>query len=93
MAVFIIMTKEYENEEKVVYKYGLDEKNSGVIEYNKDSGMISQQEPIVSEFYPDDFSLSELEDAWLEWLLKTMAILLNELRLNLKSAILAIRCF
>lgn len=26
MAVFIIMTKEYENEEKVVYKYGPDEK-------------------------------------------------------------------
>ncbi|WP_260443876.1 hypothetical protein [Listeria booriae] len=43
MAVFIIMTKEYENEEKVVYKYGLDEKISGVIEYNKNSGMISQQ--------------------------------------------------
>ncbi|MBC2098675.1 hypothetical protein HCJ70_06415 [Listeria booriae] len=55
MAVFIIMTKEYENEEKVVYKYGPDEKNSGVIEYNKDSSMISQQEPIVSEFYPDEF--------------------------------------
>ncbi|MBC1524662.1 hypothetical protein HB825_13485 [Listeria booriae] len=55
MAVFIIMTKEYENEEKVVYKYGPDEKISGTIEYNKDSGMISQQEPIVSEFYPDEF--------------------------------------
>lgn len=60
-----------------VMKYSPDEKISGIIEYNKDNGMISQQEPIVSEFYPDEFFFKRSGRR-----LARMAILLNELQLN-----------
>lgn len=50
--------------------------------------MISQQEPIVSEFYPDElfFKRGGRRSA-------RMAIWLNELRLNPKSASLTIQMF
>ena len=35
MAVYIIMKKEFENEDLVVYKYGPSEKKMGKIAYNK----------------------------------------------------------
>ncbi|MDM5154761.1 hypothetical protein QUF88_13290 [Bacillus sp. DX1.1] len=55
MAVYIIMLKDYEDEEKVVYRYGPSEEVMGKIEYNKKADVISQIEPIISEKYTDDF--------------------------------------
>ncbi len=38
MAVYIIMLKEYEDEERVVYNYGPSEEAMGKIEYDKKMG-------------------------------------------------------
>lgn len=35
MAVFVLMIKMEDNEEKVVYRFGPNEKHMGVIEFNK----------------------------------------------------------
>ncbi|MEC0182875.1 hypothetical protein P4H61_15435 [Paenibacillus peoriae] len=55
MAVYIIMLKEYEDEERVVYNYGPSEDVMGKIEYDKKNEVINQIAPIVSENYADEF--------------------------------------
>jgi len=55
MAVYIIMVKEYEDEERVVYNYGPSEDVMGKIEYDKKNEVINQISPIVSENYADEF--------------------------------------
>ncbi|OKP85336.1 hypothetical protein A3842_07280 [Paenibacillus sp. P3E] len=55
MAVFVIMLKEYEDEERVVYLYGPNEETMGKIEYDKKNGVINQLSPIDSDSYADDF--------------------------------------
>jgi hypothetical protein len=55
MAVFVIMLKDYEDEERVVYCYGPNEETMGKIEYDKKNGVINQLFPIDSDNYPDDF--------------------------------------
>lgn len=55
MAVFVIMLKDYEDEERVVYNYGPNEETMGKIEYDKKNGVINQLSPINSDSYPDDF--------------------------------------
>ncbi|MCP3781102.1 hypothetical protein ACYCSE_21820 [Paenibacillus sp. SEL1] len=55
MAVYIIMLKDYEDEERVVYSYGPSEDVMGKIEYDKKNEVINQISPIVSENYADEF--------------------------------------
>lgn len=55
MAVYIIMLKDYENEERVVYSYGPNEETMCKIEYNKKKGVINQLHSIDSSSYPDEF--------------------------------------
>ncbi|MBO2946012.1 hypothetical protein JJQ72_18700 [Paenibacillus sp. F411] len=55
MAVFVLMLKDYENEQKVVYSYGPNEETVGKIEYDKKNGVINQISAIVSDSYTDDF--------------------------------------
>ncbi|NPC91552.1 hypothetical protein HOO54_04645 [Bacillus sp. WMMC1349] len=55
MAVFIIMLKKFEDEQRVIYCYGPNEDIMGQIEYDKKNGVIHQLSPIDSEHYKDDF--------------------------------------
>lgn len=55
MAVFVLMLREYEDEERVVYSYGPNEETMGKIEYDKKNGVINQLSPIDSDRYPDHF--------------------------------------
>ena len=55
MAVYILLSKEYEDEEKVIYKYGPNEEITGKIEYNKKSNKIIEIEPIVKDGIWNDF--------------------------------------
>lgn len=55
MAVYVLLLKEYEDEEKVIYKYGPNEEITGKIEYNKKSNKIIEIEPIIKEGISNDF--------------------------------------
>jgi len=55
MAVYVLLLKEYEDEEKVIYKYGPNEEITGKIEYNKKSNKLIEIEPIVKEGISNDF--------------------------------------
>lgn len=55
MAVFVILLKDYEDEERVVYSYGPNEETMGKIEYDKKNGVINQLSSIDSDIYPDEF--------------------------------------
>lgn len=55
MAVYVLLLKEYEDEEKVIYKYGPNEEITGKIEYNKKSNKLFEIEPIIKEGISNDF--------------------------------------
>lgn len=55
MAVYVLLLKEYEDEEKVIYKYGPNEEITGKIQYNKKSNKIIEIEPIIKEGISNDF--------------------------------------
>lgn len=55
MAVYVLLLKEYEDEEKVIYKYGPNEEITGKIEYNKKSNKLIEIEPIIKEGISNDF--------------------------------------
>ncbi|MCM3128055.1 MULTISPECIES: hypothetical protein [unclassified Paenibacillus] len=55
MAVFVIMLKDYEDEERVVYRYGPNEETMGKIEYHKKNDVINQLTSIDSDNYSDEF--------------------------------------
>lgn len=55
MAVFVLMIKDFENEDRVVYFYGPNENAMGRIEYDKKMGVISQVAPIDSSEFTDEF--------------------------------------
>lgn len=55
MAVLIIMLKDYEDENRVVYCYGPNEETLGKIEYDKINNVIPPLSPIDSDRYPDNF--------------------------------------
>ena len=55
MAVFVLMLKEFEDEERVVYLYGPNENSMGQIEYDKKNRVINRISPISSQEYDDDF--------------------------------------
>lgn len=46
MAVFVLMIKKEDNEEKVVYKFGPNEEHMGIIEFNKVNREFSIQESV-----------------------------------------------
>ncbi|MEK3974672.1 MULTISPECIES: hypothetical protein [unclassified Psychrobacillus] len=55
MAVFILMLKEFEDEERVVYQYGPNEDLMGRIEYDKKNEVINQLSQIDSQEFADEF--------------------------------------
>lgn len=55
MAVYVLLIKEYENENKVIYKYGPNEDKTGKIEYNKKSNKFVALESIKDENISDEF--------------------------------------
>ena len=55
MAVFVLMLKEFEDEDRVVYLYGPNENSMGQIEYDKKSRVLNQISPINSQEFADDF--------------------------------------
>ncbi len=55
MAVFVLMIKEFEDEDRVVYFYGPNENTMGRIEYDKKHEVINQISPIDSNCFADDF--------------------------------------
>ncbi|MEC2077039.1 hypothetical protein [Metabacillus fastidiosus] len=55
MAVFVLMLKEFEDEDRVVYLYGPNENSMGRIEYHKKNRVINQLSPIDSQEFTDDF--------------------------------------
>ncbi|MDE6568333.1 MAG: hypothetical protein K2K70_11460 [Lachnospiraceae bacterium] len=46
MAVFVLMIKKEENEEKVVYKFGPNEEHMGIIEFDKVNRAFSIQKSV-----------------------------------------------
>lgn len=55
MAVFVLMLKELEDEDRVVYLYGPNENSMWRIEYDKKNRVINQLSPIDSKEFADDF--------------------------------------
>lgn len=55
MAVSLIMIKEMEDDEKVIYLYGCSEKNTGKIGYNKKSNEILDIEPLIIDGEIQDY--------------------------------------
>ena len=58
MASFVLLLKEYEDEEKVIYRFGPNEEQMGKIELNKKTNMFSEIEAVQdstqsSKFYFD----------------------------------------
>ncbi|WP_252250061.1 hypothetical protein [Clostridium sp. ZBS13] len=58
MAVYVLLIKEYEDDEKVVYKYGPNEDTTGKIEYNKISRAFKEIEAIKKEGISNDFFIN-----------------------------------
>lgn len=55
MAVYVVLLKEYEDEEKVIYKYGPSEEVTGKIEYNKKANKFIELESIKEEGISNEF--------------------------------------
>ncbi|MEF3356112.1 hypothetical protein PV403_23670 [Paenibacillus sp. GYB006] len=55
MAVFVLMLKEFEDEDRVVYLYGPNENSMGKIEYDKRKKVINQLSSIDSIEFADEF--------------------------------------
>ena len=55
MAVYVLLLKEYEDEEKVIYKYGPNEEILGKIQYDKKLDKIIEIKPIVKEGVSNEF--------------------------------------
>ncbi|GIP46340.1 hypothetical protein J45TS6_47990 [Paenibacillus sp. J45TS6] len=55
MAVFVLMLKEFEDEDRVVYLYGPNENSMGKIEYDKRKKVINQLSSIDSIYFSDEF--------------------------------------
>lgn len=55
MAVYVLLIKDFEDDEKVIYKYGPNEEITGKIEYNKKSNKLIEIEPIVKEGISNEF--------------------------------------
>lgn len=66
MAVFVLMLKEFEDEDRVVYLYGPNEDLMGQIEYDKKNRVINQLSQINSSEFADDFFSREQVDAFQE---------------------------
>ncbi|EJO5347127.1 hypothetical protein NRP93_001199 [Clostridium botulinum] len=58
MAVFVLLIKEYEDDEKVVYKYGPNEDVMGKIEYNKIDRAFKEIEAIEQEGASNEFFIN-----------------------------------
>ncbi|EPY2274697.1 hypothetical protein ACFLKB_00705 [Clostridium sp. FAM 1755] len=58
MAVFVLLIKEYEDAEKVVYKYGPNEEVMGKIEYNKIDRTFKEIEAIEQEGDSNEFFIN-----------------------------------
>ena len=55
MAVYILMQKAYEDEEKVIYQYGPNEKAHGKIGYNKLQHTLIDITPVDDPNFSNDF--------------------------------------
>lgn len=56
MATFVLLLKEYEDDNIVIYKFGPNEKVMGKIELNKSTRMFNELEPVpnseqIAQFY------------------------------------------
>lgn len=58
MAVFVLLIKEYEDDGKVVYKYGPNEDVTGKIEYNKIDRAFKEIEAIEQEGVSNEFFIN-----------------------------------
>ncbi|MGM0713815.1 hypothetical protein [Brevibacillus parabrevis] len=55
MASYVLLLKEFENDESVIYKFGPNEKVMGKIELNKITGKFSELEGIPDPRIPSKF--------------------------------------
>jgi len=55
LAAYVLLLKEYEDEEKVIYSFGPNEVNMGKIELNKRTRMFSELEAISDSSIPSKF--------------------------------------
>ena len=55
MAVYVLLLKEYEDEEKLIYKYGPNEEILGKIQYDKKLDKIIEIKSIVKEGVSNEF--------------------------------------
>ena len=60
MAVYILLLRDYEDDEKVIYKYGPNEDAMGKIEYNKKYNKFIEIEPIIKEGISNDFYIKRV---------------------------------
>lgn len=55
MATFVLLLKEYEDEGRVIYKFGPNEEQMGRIELNKKTNMFSELEPVSDQIQSSKF--------------------------------------
>lgn len=55
MASFVLLIKEFEDNDRVVYKFGPNEKVMGKIELNKKTKMFSELEPVQDSVQSPQF--------------------------------------
>lgn len=84
MAVYVLLIKEYEDDEKVVYKYGHSEDTTGKIEYNKISRAFKEIESIKKKEFQTTFSLTLQLKELRELLEEKKEYFLKEQQLNHK---------
>ncbi|MDD1505698.1 hypothetical protein PVA17_23535 [Lysinibacillus sp. CNPSo 3705] len=66
MAAFVLMLKEFENEDRVVYQYGPNENSMGRIEYDKKIGLSISFHQLIHKSLLMISSLREQEDVFRE---------------------------
>ncbi len=55
MAVYVLLIKDFEDDEKVIYRYGPNKEITGKIEYNKKANKLIEIEPIVKDGISNEF--------------------------------------
>lgn len=82
MASVILLVKQTEDDEKVIYRFGPNERKMGLIEMNKIKESVRELEPVQVDGVSPSFSLTELRSDWYDVYSGKAASSRNERRLK-----------
>lgn len=82
MASVILLVKQTEDDEKVIYRFGPNERKMGLIEMNKIKESVKELEPVQVDGVSPSFSLTEPRSDWYDVYSGKAASSRNERRLN-----------